>query len=402
MRIGEIRQLVQLQPAELNATRRRLAACHDIDDLRAAGRKLIPRPVFDYVDGAADEELAVRANRAAFRRWRFLPRLLTDVDDVDTSVTLLGRMAPVPLALGPTGYTRMMHQTGETAVARSAHRHGLPYTLSTMATTSIEDVGHAIPDKSGLWFQLYIHRDETVNKDLVARADEAGYQGLMVTLDTVVPGHRTRDVRNGLVIPPALTASTLASIALRPGYWTRMLRGPALEFANLPHLTEGTSVASSASKFDPSITWATIEALRERWPRSLLLKGPIGPDDAARAVQTGVDGIVLSNHGGRQLDRTIPPIDLLPGVRAALGPDATILVDSGIRHGADIAVAVALGADAALIGRAYLYGLMAGGEQGVDRAIDLLSQQYTRTLQLLGVQSTAELRTAGKERITRD
>jgi L-lactate dehydrogenase (cytochrome) len=402
MRIGEIRQLVQLQPAELNATRRRLAACHDIDDLRAAGRKLIPRPVFDYVDGAADEELAVRANRAAFRRWRFLPRLLTDVDHVDTSVTLLGRMAPVPLALGPTGYTRMMHQTGETAAARSAHRHGLPYTLSTMATTSIEDVGHAIPDKSGLWFQLYVHRDETVNKDLVARADEAGYQGLMVTLDTVVPGHRTRDVRNGLVIPPALTASTLASIALRPGYWTRMLRGPALEFANLSHLTEGTSVAASASKFDPSITWATIEALRERWPRSLLLKGPIGPDDAARAVQTGVDGIVLSNHGGRQLDRAIPPVDLLPGVRAALGPDATILVDSGIRHGADIAVAVALGADAAVIGRAYLYGLMAGGEQGVDRAIDLLSQQYTRTLQLLGVQSTTELRTVGKERITRD
>jgi L-lactate dehydrogenase (cytochrome) len=324
------------------------------------------------------------------------------VGDVDTSVPVLGRMAPVPLALSPTGYTRMMHQNGETAAARSAHRHGLPYTLSTMATTSIEDVGHAIPDKSGLWFQLYIHRDETVNKDLVGRAEEAGYQGLMVTLDTVVPGHRTRDVRNGLVIPPALTASTLASIALRPGYWTRMLRGPALKFANLPNLSDTTTVAGSASKFDPSITWATIEALRERWPRSLLLKGPIGPDDATRAAQTGVDGIVLSNHGGRQLDRAIPPVDLLPGVRAALGPDATILVDSGIRHGADIAVAVALGADAAMIGRAYLYGLMAGGEQGVDRAIELLSKQYTRTLQLLGVQSTAELRTVGKERITRD
>jgi L-lactate dehydrogenase (cytochrome) len=402
MRIGEIRQLIQLKPAELDATKRRLAACHDVDDLRAVARRLIPRPVFDYVDGAADEELAVRANRAAFRRWRFLPRLLTDVDNVDTTAALLGETQPMPLALGPTGYTRMMHQAGEIAVARSAYRHGLAYSLSTMGTTSIEDVARAVPDKAALWFQLYIHRDEAVNKDLVSRAEAAGYQGLMVTLDTVVPGHRTRDIRNGLVIPPALTVSTLASIASRPGYWTRMLRGPALEFANLPNLSENTTVASSASKFDPSITWATIDDLRARWPRMLLLKGPVGPDDARTAVKAGVDGIVLSNHGGRQLDRTIPPADLLPSVRAAVGPDATIMLDSGIRHGADIAVAVALGADAALIGRAYLYGLMAGGEQGVDKALDLLTEQYIRTLQLLGIRSTAELRAAGRERITRD
>jgi L-lactate dehydrogenase (cytochrome) len=402
MRIGEIRQLVQMKPAELNGTRRRLAASHDVDDLRSVARRLIPRPVFDYVDGAADEELAVRANRAAFRQWRFRPRLLVDVGAVDPTATVLGRQQPLPLALGPTGYTRMMHQAGESAVARSAHRHGLAYTLSTMGTTSIEDVGRVVPDKSGLWFQLYIHRDETVNKDLVSRAEAAGYQALMVTLDTVVPGHRIRDVHNGLVIPPALTAKTLASIAVRPSYWTRMLRGPALEFANLPSQDDVSTVASSVSKFDPSITWATIEALRDRWPRSLLVKGPLGPDDAVRAFAAGVDGIVLSNHGGRQLDRTIPPVDLLPSVREAVGPRATVLVDSGIRHGADIAVAVALGADAAVIGRAYLYGLMAGGELGVDRVLDLLGEQYTRTLQLLGVQSTAELRATGRDRIARD
>jgi L-lactate dehydrogenase (cytochrome) len=208
-------------------------------------------------------------------------------------------------------------------------------------------------------------------------------------------------VRNGLVIPPALTARTLASIASRPGYWTRMLRGPALEFSNLPNLREATTVAHSASNFDPSITWAAIEGLRERWPGSLMVKGPVGPADAVLAVQAGVDGIVLSNHGGRQLDRTIPPVDLLPEVRAAVGPDPTILVDSGVRHGADIAVAIALGADAAAIGRAYLYGLMAGGEPGVDKALYLLSAQYTRTLQLLGVHSTAELRASGKDLITR-
>ena len=400
MRIAEIRQLVQLKPTELNATRRRLSACHDIDDLRATGRRLIPRPVFDYVDGAADEELAVQANRDAFQRRQFLPHLLADVSAVDTSVTVLGRTQPVPLVLGPTGYTRMMHQDGEIGVARSAHRHGLAYTLSTMATTSIEEVGRAVTDPAGLWFQLYIHRDEGLNKDLVGRADAAGYGALMVTLDTTVSGYRIRDVRNGLVIPPALTAHTLAGIAARPGYWTRMLRGPALEFANLPNQHDNATVASTAGKFDPSITWATIESVRERWPGSLLLKGPVGPADALRAVETGVDGIVLSNHGGRQLDRTIPPVDLLPGVRAALGPDAKIFVDSGIRHGSDIAVAIALGADTALIGRAYLYGLMAGGEQGVDRALDLLSAQFTRTLQLLGVHSVAELRTNGRELLT--
>ncbi|HEY1623770.1 MAG TPA: alpha-hydroxy acid oxidase [Streptosporangiaceae bacterium] len=401
MRIGEIRELIQLKPAELNATRRRLAACHDIDDLRAAGRRLIPRPVFDYVDGAADEELAVRANRAAFRRWRLRPRLLTDVSAVDTTATVLDRTQPLPLALGPTGYTRMMHQAGEIAVARSAHRHGLAYTLSTMATTSIEDVSDAVTDTAALWFQLYVHRDEGLNKELVSRARTAGYGALMVTIDTVVSGRRIRDVRNGLVIPPALTANTLASIALRPGYWTRMLRGPALEFANLPNRHDPLTVAGSALKFDPSITWATIEALRAQWPGPLLLKGPLGPADAVRAIEAGVDGIILSNHGGRQLDRAIPPADLLPGVREAVGPDARIFVDSGIRHGADIAVAIALGADAALIGRAYLYGLMAGGEQGVDRALDLLSEQFTRTLQLLGVQSLAELRAAGHELLDR-
>jgi L-lactate dehydrogenase (cytochrome) len=400
MRIGEIRELIQLKPAEVNATRRRLSACHDIDDLRAVARRLIPRPVFDYVDGAADEEIAVRANRAAFQRRKFRPRLLADVDNPDTSAALFGITQPMPLALGPTGYTRMMHQAGEIGVARSACRHGLAYTLSTMATTSIEELSQSVPDQASRWFQLYVHRDEGLNKELVSRAEAAGYQGLMVTLDTVVSGNRIRDVRNGLVIPPALTASTLLSIASRPGYWARMLRGPALDFANLPHLHSNATVASTATQFDPSITWATIAALRDRWPRTLLVKGPLGPADAVTALEHGVDGIVVSNHGGRQLDRTIPPIDLLPEVRDAVGPDATVLVDSGVRHGADIAVAIALGADAALIGRAYLYGLMAGGEPGVDKVIDLLSTQYTRTLQLLGARSTAGLRALGRDLLT--
>ena len=401
MRIGEIRELIKLKPAELNATKRRLAACHDIDDLRAVAKRLTPRPVFDYVDGAADEEIAIRANREAFQRRRFRPRLLAGVPIVDTSATILGRTHPLPLALGPTGYTRMMHQAGEIAVARSAHRHGLSYALSTPATTSIEQLVSAVPDTAELWFQLYVQRDEGLTKELVARADAAGYQALVVTLDTVVPGRRTRDVRNGLLIPPALTTRTLASIASRPGYWTRMLRGPAIGFANLP-LTGSKTIASSAALFDPALSWATLETLRDRWPRALIIKGPLSPADATMALSKGVDAIVLSNHGGRQLDRTIAPVDLLPAVRSAVGPQAQVFVDSGVRHGADIAVAVALGADAALIGRVYLYGLMAGGEAGVDRALDLLGEQYERTLHLLGVGSTAELRAVGEEVITRD
>jgi L-lactate dehydrogenase (cytochrome) len=398
--MAEVRDLIQLKPVEVNTARRRLAACHDISDLRAAARRTIPRPVFDYVDGGADEELSARANLDAFRSWRFLPRLLAGVGTVSTQTRIMGTPAALPLALGPTGYTRMMHPAGEIAVARSAHRHGLPYTLSTMGTTSIEDVREGAGPDADLWFQLYVLRDDWLNKELIARAEAAGYRVLMITVDTVVPGHRIRDERNGLVIPPALTTRTLASIAMRPGYWTRMLRNPAIDFAHFPR-SRAKTIAGSASLFDPSLSWDTLATLRERWPGQLILKGPLGPADAQRAIEQGVDGIVLSNHGGRQLDRTAAPIDLLPGVRAALGPDVPLLVDSGVRHGADIAVALALGADAALIGRAYLYGLMAGGEPGADKVIEILTEEFTRTLRLLGMHDAAELRTAGRDIVTR-
>jgi L-lactate dehydrogenase (cytochrome) len=396
MKIGEIRDLIRLKPIEFSSAARRLSACHDVDDLRRAARRIVPRPVFDYVDGGADEEVSLHANRRAFQRHRFQPNALAGVHDISTSTSLFGAELTFPLVLGPTGYTRMMHPAGEVAVARAAHRHGLPYTLSTMATTTIEALARATPHQD-LWFQLYVMRDTGLNKELIARAADAGYRTLMITVDTAVPGHRIRDERNGLIIPPALTAEALANIAIRPGYWLRMLRSPAIQFANIP--LQAKTIAGSASLFDPSITWDIIETLRGAWPGKLLLKGPLSPADARRAGQAGADGIVLSNHGGRQLDRAVAPIDLVAGARDALGADATILVDSGVRHGADIATALALGADAAAIGRAYLYGLMAAGEPGVDRVIDLLSEQFTRTLQLLGMRSVAELRQRGPELI---
>ena len=394
MRASEIRQLIQMKPVELDATRRRLSGCHDIADMRAAGRRLTPRPVFDYVDGGADEELSMAANVRAFRRWRFQPRALAEITAVDTATRVLDRDLPLPLVLAPTGYTRMMHPAGEIGAARSAQRHGLPYTLSTMATTTIEAVAEAAqPD---LWFQLYILKDSGLTKELVDRAAAAGYRVLVVTVDTVVTGHRTRDQRNGLTIPPALTSRTLASIAARPGYWLRMLRGEAIDFANFAG-SGAMTIARTGTLFNPTVGWDDIVSLRDRWPGKLILKGPISPEDARRAVSLGADGLQLSNHGGRQLDRAVSPIDLVAPVRESVGPDVSLLVDSGVRHGSDIAVALALGADACAIGRAYLYGLMVGGERGVDQVLDILADQFSRTLHLLGVRSAADLRAAGRE-----
>ena len=356
---------------------------------------MTPRPVFDFVEGGSDEERSLTANRAAFAQWQFLPRTLVDVSAVDTSAGVLDRILPVPLVLGPTGCTRMLHPAGEIGVARAAERHGLPYGLSTLAATSIEDLAAAAkPDR---WFQLYLLRDSALNAELVGRAEAAGYRVLIVTVDTPVPGYHIRDERNGMSVPPRLTVGGIAHIASRPGYWLRMLRGPAIAFPNLDALTGPGAQLETGPVFSPAVTWDDIAAIRERWTGKLVIKGLLGPADARRAVQAGADAVQLSNHGGRQLDRAVPPADLITGVREAIGPDVCLLVDSGIRHGADIATCIALGADAGVIGRAYLYGLMAGGEPGVDRVLDLLASQFHRTLQLLGVTSVADLRRNGHQ-----
>jgi L-lactate dehydrogenase (cytochrome) len=425
MRVREMRRLVRMRAIELDATKRRLAACHDVADLRRVAKRLIPPPVFDYVDGAADEELSAAANVTAFRRYRFLPRVLADVSAADTATTIFGTPVPVPFALAPTGYTRMLHSDGEVGAARSAARHGLPYTLSTMATTGIEDLAAAVPPGSGgpdtmvplaigpasggtggrppggqLWFQLYVLKDRAQATDLVDRAWDSGFRVLVVTVDTVVAGNRIRDKRNGLSLPPELSLQTVAQVASRPAYWYRLLSGPALDYANFAGRPR-TTIMQTASFFDPSVNWDTIAGLRSRWQGKLVIKGPLGAADALRAADLGVDGIQLSNHGGRQLDRTIAPVDLIAPVREAVGPSVTVLVDSGIRHGADVVTALALGADAAVLGRAYVYGLMAGGEAGVDRALDILAAQFTSTMQLLGVTSVTELRKRGRELLTK-
>jgi L-lactate dehydrogenase (cytochrome) len=401
--IREIRQLIRMKPLELDATKRRLDRCYKVDDLRRSAKLLIPRPVFDYVDGGADDELSMAGNVRAFRRWRFRPHELVDVADADTGTRVLDLDIGLPLGLAPTGYTRMMHPAGEIAATRAAARRGLPYTLSTMATTSIEDVAAAAraAGHDDIWFQLYMLKDHALTWELVERAAASGYRVLAVTVDTTVPGNRVRDKRNGLTVPPELTARTIASIGTRPAYWMRMVRSPAIDFANFSVNHPAMTIEETIKLFNPSITWDDLAELRGRWPGKLVVKGPLGAEDARHAVEAGADGIQLSNHGGRQLDRAVAPIDLVAEVREAVGPGACVLVDSGIRHGADLAVAVALGADAGLIGRAYLYGLMAGGEPGVDRVLELLASQFKRTMQLLGVTSVTELRKHGRELLTR-
>jgi L-lactate dehydrogenase (cytochrome) len=397
MKISEAAQLVSLNLPSGTRTSRRLDRCQTIDDVRRAAKRRLPRSVFDYIDGGADQELSLRNNVESFGRYRYLPKVLTDVSEPDISGTILGCRTAVPLGFAPTGYTRMINPLGEPAVARAAANAAIPYALSTMASTSLEDLASAPGvDAGDLWFQLYVWKDRALTMELVRRAEHSGYRVLEVAVDTAVSGNRVRDVRNGLTIPPALTLGSILDIGRKPNYWVGMLASPALEFANVSTSAGGSyTVENISGQFDPAVTWDDLKRLREAWPGKLVIKGPIGAADAKRAQALGIDGVHLSNHGGRQLDRSIAPADLIRPVREAVGDDFGILVDSGVRHGSDIATAIALGADACFVGRPYLWGLVAGGQAGVEHVAGLLSSQFRRTLQLLGMTSVDELRVAG-------
>lgn len=382
-----------------------LHRCKTIEDVRKAARRRVPQPVFDYVDGGADDEVSLRGNERAFGGYRFRPVVLNDVSEPDLTSDILGTSAAMPIGLAPTGYTKMVHPQGEAAVGRAAARAGTPYVLSTMSSTSIEDLRRVLPG-SDLWFQLYVWKDRGVTRELVSRAWESGYRVIEVSVDTAVSGYRVRDVRNGLTIPPQVNWGSAMQIAVKPRYWTTMLRHPKMTFANFDpnrsieqdRTSDGFTIENITTQFDPSLTWDQLSEIRDLWPGSLAIKGPIGPEDARRALHYGVDAVHLSNHGGRQLDRTIAPVDLIKPVREATADNALeIFVDSGVRHGADVATALALGAQAAFIGRPYLYGLAVAQERGVDHVLQLLRQQLTRTMQLLGVRNVSELRERGSE-----
>lgn len=388
-KLSELAPLLRPRRPALDPTSRRLASAASIADLRRAARRRAPRAVFDYTDGAAGDERTLGRMRDAYSRVEFRPSVLKDVSAVDPAVTILGRHSALPLVFAPTGFTRMMHTEGEPAVGRVAARVGIPYALSTMGTTSIERLAVEAPD-ARLWFQLYLWRDRGAGRDFVARAAEAGYEALVLTVDTPVAGPRLRDVRNGLTIPPSLTLKTFLDGATRPAWWFDLFSTEPLEFASLSRF-EGTVAELIAKMFDPAATIADVEWLRGAWKGPLVVKGIQSGEDAKAVVDAGADAVIVSNHGGRQLDRSPVPLEELPRVLDAVGDRAEVYVDGGIMSGGDVVAAVASGARAALVGRAYLYGLMAGGERGVQKAADILSAEIRSTMALLGVTSCADL-----------
>lgn len=392
--LDNLRSVVRFRSFELDPVARRLARVANIDDLRRIAKRRLPGGVFDYIDGAAEDERALARNHAAFNTVDFRPRVLRDMSSVDTSTTLLGRTIPTPLVLAPTGFGRISDSQGELAVARAAARAGLPYTLSTLGTRSIEEVA-AVSD-GPKWFQVYVWRDRGLVREMIDRTKAAGYEAIVITVDFATLGKRERDVRRGFTLPPKIGLDTLIDGMIHPGWTLDFLRADPIRFANIVGRdADGTEAVALgpyvAEQLDPSLAWRDIDWFREVWDGPIVIKGVQDVADVELARDMGLDAVALSNHGGRQLDSTPPPFDLIPAARDVAGDGMAIICDGGVRRGADIVKAVARGADACMAGRAYLYGLGAGGERGVDLALELLIGEVERTMTLIGATSVAEL-----------
>ena len=388
-KVSELAPLLRFTGLTLQRKEKRLASALTIWDLREIAKKRTPQGPFDYTDGSAESEVTLERARQAFLDLEFRPNILKDVSNASLDCRVFGQSFKMPVGISPTGFTRMMHTEGERAGARAAAKYGIPFTLSTLGTTSIEDVVAAAPIGAN-WFQLYMWKDRERSMDLVRRAEASGVNHLLLTVDVPVSGARLRDVRNGLTIPPRLTARTLADAIPKPEWWINFLTTPGIAFASMSNWN-GTVAELLDFMFDPSMTFDDLKWIRSQWKGKLTVKGIQSVDDAKAAVDAGADAILLSNHGGRQLDRAPVPLHLLVDVKRELKSNAEIHLDTGIMHGADILAAIALGADFTYVGRAYLYGLMAGGQLGVERALEILKVQMIRTMKLLGVGSLEEL-----------
>lgn len=395
----ELFDLIKFKKLDLNLKRARLSDAQTIDDLRKIAKRRTPAAAFDYTDGAADDEISMNRARQAFKDVEFHPSILNDVSNVDTSCEVFGGPSALPFGIAPTGFTRLMQTEGELAGASAAGKAGIPFCLSTLGTTSIEDVKAANPHGRN-FFQLYVMRQREISYGLVKRAAAAGFDTLFFTVDTPIAGARLRDKRNGFSIPPQISLGTVANAIPRPWWWVDFLTTPTLSFASLSS-TGGTVGELLNSAMDPSIQFSDLEEIRSMWPGKLVVKGVQNVEDSKKLADLGVDGIILSNHGGRQLDRAPVPFWLLPEVVREVGKDLDVTMDTGIMHGADIVAAMAMGAKFTFIGRAYLYGLMAGGEAGVTRAIEILAEQVRRTMQLLQVETIDELSPKHVTQLTR-
>lgn len=386
---SELAPLLQFSLPTLRRKKRRLEQAYTIWDLREIAKKRTPKGPFDYTDGSAESEISLDRARQAFTDLEFIPSILKDVSTADLSRTSLGEKFSMPLGIAPTGFTRMMQTEGEIAGARAAEKFGIPFTLSTLGTSTIEDVVAAAPGGRN-WFQLYMWKDREGSMALVERARLAGVKNLMLTVDVPAAGQRIRDSRNGLTVPPRLTAGTVINALPRPAWWMNFLTTPAIEFASMKNW-EGTVGELLDYMFDPTMTWEDLKWIREQWDGTLTVKGIQNLEDAKMAAELGADAILLSNHGGRQLDRAPVMLHLLADIKKEFKKDYEIHIDTGIMHGADVLAAVALGAQFTYVGRAYLYGLMAGGQDGVEKALEIMRTQMVRNMKLLGVNSLDEL-----------
>lgn len=383
---------------------RSLSRCYSIEDLRYLAWRKLPTPLFHYMDGGADDEVTLRRNVSAFDNYAFLPRTLRDVSVIDTSTALLGKRIAVPFILSPTGMTRLFHHDAELAVARAAARAGTFYSLSTMATTRLEDVASAANGPKV--FQVYLFKDKGLTEELVQRCALSGYDALCLTIDTPLAGNRERDRVTGMEMPPRFTLNSLLSFATHPSWSLAYLRNPDFEVKNVAHRARALKGKSLSvidyvnSQFDRSVGWGDVAALRALWPGPFVIKGVQSVVDAKRAVEAGASALMISNHGGRQLDGSMAAIDLLPRIRDAVGDKVELIVDGGVRRGTHVLKALALGADACSLGRGYLYGLAAGGEAGVARMLALLTEEISRNMALLGATSVSEISTDLVERIS--
>ena len=371
---------------------RKLNSVVNLAELRSLAKRRVPKAVFDYVDGGANDELAYARSQEIYSRVEFKARVLRDVSVIDLKTKILDKESALPIIFAPTGYTRMMHYQGEVMVAKVCDENNLIYNLSTMGTTSSKEIGEQVPNVRR-WFQLYLWRDRDQSLKFIEEAKAAGFEGLMLTVDTAVGGIKWRDIRNGLTVPPKIGLKTFFDMALKPKWWFNLLTTAPLEFATFRNFNKPLSEIA-AKVFDPAVTFEDVKWLRSVWQGKLIIKGIQTVSDAQELAKIGVDAIVLSNHGGRQLDRSVVPLELLPAVRTAIGPKGSspeIYIDGAIMSGADCLAAVALGADAVLIGRAYLYGAMAAGKNGVEKVVEILRYEMETALKLMGAKNLSEL-----------
>lgn len=387
--VGELLNLMKFKLPTGDRRAARLAKAADLWDLRAIAKRRTPTAAFDYVDGAAGREITAHRARQVFDSVELLPRILHGTASADLSTTIAGGASALPFGIAPTGFTRFMHSEGEIGGSRAAAQAGIPFSLSTMGTRSIEEVAQAAPN-GRRWFQLYLWKDREKSAALVRRAQEAGFDTLLVTVDTPVAGQRHRDTRNGMKIPPELTLKTVVDASYRPEWWYNFLTTDSLKFASLSQTSADLPTIIN-EMFDPSLDFEDLKWIRQLWKGKLFVKGVLTVEDAAKAKDAGADGLVVSNHGGRQLDRAPIAFEALSAVRAEVGQEMEIIMDSGIMSGSDIVAALCAGADFVLIGRAYLYGLMAGGEEGVARAISLLAKEVEVAMLLMGAAKISDL-----------